>query len=181
MGAKGRSGYASSSSAHPPTPLRWRGYVVCSPMEGVVVCFPIEEGYVISNVVRNLKDEIPPPYGRRNDVLIGPVVSLAPHHRYAEPSHAGRAPRSVTVRAFRCAHSPQSAAKSALCFPRELRFATPMGVGLALRICPVVTCPPPYPPPMEGVCDLFSNGGGMHSVLQWRSGGLLFPNGGGGA
>ena len=31
---------------------------------------PSEAGgiYVISNVVRNLKDEIPPPYGRRNDV-----------------------------------------------------------------------------------------------------------------
>ena len=30
----------------------------------------------------------------------------------------------------------------------------------ALGMGSVVFCPPPYPPPMEGVCGLFSNGGG---------------------
>ncbi len=36
-------------------------------------------------------------------------------HCSCHPSYAGRTPRSVTVRAFRCAHSPQNAAHSTPC------------------------------------------------------------------
>ncbi len=49
--------------------------------------------------------------------------------------------------------------------PRQLPYEGRQG---ALGSCPVVFCPPPYPPPMEGGMRSAFNEGDMRSVLQWR-------------